>query len=198
MNIYLLSNNLVIDEISYIYKENLEQKRLSRPLSIEGEKLAQSLSEELKVNNIYSSNYASAIATAKYFANKNNCIIKINGQLNDSKIGEIGKHNIKMLRYMQDRNLDFKYPQGESLNETKNRLVNVLKEIILENEDDVLIISHKRAIMSLLLEYCEKGFNLDEKLLLSFKENVVMDDSESDYELIKLEIENKKIVNIVR
>jgi len=99
---------------------------------------------------------------------------------------------------MQDRNLDFKYPQGESLNETKNRLVNVLKEIILENEDDVLIISHKRAIMSLLLEYCEKGFNLDEKLLLSFKENVVMDDSESDYELIKLEIENKKIVNIVR
>ena len=96
MNIYLISNNLVLNDITYESDIVLEEKRTSRPLSIEGEKLAKRLSEEIPVSYIYSSNYASALATAKYFAEKYGSIIKIDKKLNDSKIGVLGRHNIKM------------------------------------------------------------------------------------------------------
>ena len=40
MVLYLVSNNLVIDNIVYETDETLENKRVNRPLSIEGEKVS--------------------------------------------------------------------------------------------------------------------------------------------------------------
>ena len=38
MRLYLDSNNLVIENIEYETGENVDEKRLARPLSIDGEK----------------------------------------------------------------------------------------------------------------------------------------------------------------
>jgi len=196
MKVYLISNNLVLDGIRYLSQETIEQKRLSRPLAIEGEKSALRLSKNIKVQTIYSSAYASALATAKYIAEENNCLIKIDSALNDAKIGDMGKHNIKMLRYMQERNLEFKYPNGESLNETSRRMKKIFLKILAENNENIAIITHKRAILALLLNYCEKGFNLDDRLILTFHDQVIIDDSENDCDVLELEINEGNIEKI--
>ena len=50
MVLYLVSNNLVIDDIVYETDETLEEKRINRPLSIEGEKMAVKLVKKIKAN----------------------------------------------------------------------------------------------------------------------------------------------------
>lgn len=196
MNIYLISNNLVLNDITYESDIVLEEKRTSRPLSIEGEALAKRISEVINAQYIYSSNYASALATAKYIAQKNDTIIKIDKRLNDSKIGVLGRHNIKMLRYMQEKNFDYKFDGGESLNDTSNRMNSIFKSIIKDVDDDVVIVTHKRAILALLLKHCEQGLNLDERLILSYNNKVILDDTENDCDIIKIEIEDKKVKNV--
>ena len=198
MKLYLISNNSVLENITYNTDETLEQKRVNRPLSIEGEKLAKKLAGELDVSAIYSSNYASALASAKYLSESNNLTIYIDSNLRDAKIGELGKRNIKMLRYMQERDFNYKFINGESLNETKSRMKQTVNEIIAENNGiNIAIFTHKRAIMSYLLDYTEHGFNLDDRLILSFNDAVVMDDAEKDIDVIELEINDGNITNII-
>ena len=42
----------------------------------------------------------------------------------------------------------------------------------------VVIVTHKRAILGYLLKYLETGFNLDDRLILSFNDKVIVDDIE--------------------
>ena len=197
MTLYLVSNNLVIDNIEYETDESVEEKRVSRPLSIEGEKEAVKIVKKIKANVIYASNYASAIATARYYSEYIGETIIINSFLNDAKIGKIGNRNIKMLRFMQERDFDFKFERGESLNETSNRINLVIGRILKKHmNDDIVIFTHKRAILSYLLKYLDKGYNLDDRLILSFNEKVIIDDVENDVDIIKIDFEHNNIVNV--
>ena len=77
MTLYLVSNNMVLENIFYETDESVEEKRLNRPLSIEGEKAAVKLVKKIDADVIYSSNYASALSTAKYYASYKNTEIYI-------------------------------------------------------------------------------------------------------------------------
>lgn len=197
MTLYLVSNNMVLDDLVYETDETVEEKRINRPLSIEGEKCAVKLVRKIDANVIYSSNYASALATAKYYASYKDLSININSFLNDSKIGKLGNRNIKMLRFMQERDFDFKFSNGESLNETCNRMNiainNILKKVGNQN---IVIFTHKRAILGYLLKYLDKGYNLDDRLILSYNDLVIIDDIEKDIDIIKLDMKHNKIVDV--
>lgn len=197
MTLYLVSNNLVVDNIEYETDESVEEKRISRPLSIEGEKKAVKIVKKIKANVIYASNYASAIASARYYSEYINETIYINSFLNDAKIGKIGNRNIKMLRFMQERDFDFKFERGESMNETSNRLNLVINRIIKNHmNENIVIYTHKRAIMAYLFKYLDKGYNLDDRLILSFNDKVIIDDVENDIDIIKVDYEHGKITNV--
>ena len=196
MTLYLVSNNMVLEDLVYETDETVEEKRINRPLSIEGEKKAVKLVKKINANIIYSSNYASALATAKYYARYKNIFININSFLNDSKIGKLGNRNIKMLRFMQERDFDFKFNNGESLNETCNRMNIAINSIIKRiGNQNIVIFTHKRAILGYLLKYLDKGYNLDDRLILTYNDKVIIDDVEKDIDIIKLEILHNKIVD---
>ena len=198
MTIYLVSNNLVLEDIKYETDEAVEEKRITRPLSIDGEKEAVKLVKKIDANVIYSSNYASALATAKYYASYKKLDININSFLNDSKIGKLGNRNIKMLRFMQERDFDFKFNSGESINETQQRMDLVLNRIIKRNiNKNIVIFTHKRAILSYLTKYLDKGYNLDDRLLLTYKDKVILDDIEKEVDIIKIEYNKGKILNVL-
>ena len=58
MKIYFICNNLYENNLSYNSSHEIEQKKMTRPLSIEGENVAKNIAvlDELSdVNNIYSS-----------------------------------------------------------------------------------------------------------------------------------------------
>ena len=195
MVLYLVSNNLVIDDIVYETDENIEDKRINRPLSIEGEKLAVKLAKKIKADVIYSSSYASSIDCAKYYAKLTNTPILINSFLNDLRLGDLGRRNIKMLRFMQEKNFDFKFNHGESLLDVNKRMNLVVDRIIKKNiHKDIVIFTQKSAILGYLLDKLEKGYNLDDRLILSFNDKVILDDVEASVNIIRMKIEKGKII----
>lgn len=196
MVLYLVSNNLVIDDIVYETDETLEEKRINRPLSIEGEKMAVKVVKKIKANIVYSSSYASSIASAKYFASVKKCNIVINSFLNDLRVGDLGNRNIQMLRFMQERNFDFKFNRGESLSDVNKRMNIAIDRIIKKNSNkNIVIFTQKSAITGYLLDKLEKGYNLDDRLILSFNDKVIIDDANQDVNIIKICFEKGKIID---
>ena len=194
MTLYLVSNNLVVDNILYETDEGLEEKRINRPLSIEGEKASVKLVKKIDASIVYSSSYASSIGTAKYYASYKNIDVNINSFLNDLRIGDLGRRNIKMLRFMQER--DFKFNRGESLNDVNKRMNIAIDRIIKKNGNkNIVIFTQKSAITGYLLDKLEHGYNLDDRLVLSFNERVIIDDNLSDVDIIKVVLEKGKVIN---
>lgn len=196
MTLYLVSNNLVVDNILYETDEGLEEKRINRPLSIEGEKASVKIVKKIDASIVYSSSYASSIGTAKYYASYKNIDVNINSFLNDLKIGDLGRRNIKMLRFMQERDFDFKFNRGESLNDVNKRMNIAIDRIIKKNGNkNIVIFTQKSAITGYLLDKLEHGYNLDDRLVLSFNERVIIDDNLSDVDIIKVVLEKGKVIN---
>lgn len=196
MVLYLVSNNLVIDNIIYETDETLEEKRVNRPLSIEGEKVAVKLVKKIKANIVYSSSYASSIASAKYFAAVKKCDIVINSFLNDLRVGDLGRRNIQMLRFMQERDFNFKFNRGESLLDVNKRMNIAIDRILKKNGNkDLVIFTQKSAIIGYLLDKLEKGYNLDDRLMLSFNDKVIIDDANEDVNIIKICFDKGKIID---
>lgn len=197
MEIFLVSNNLVLDDIVYETTDSIMEKRINRPLSIEGEKKAIKIVKKINADVIYSSSYASSLATAKYYSSVKKLPININSFLNDAKIGDMGSRNIKMLRFMQERDFDFKFKRGESLNEVNERMTIVMDKIIKKNMNkNIVVFTHKRAIMGYLLKTLKQGFNLDDRLILSFNDKVIIDDGVQDVDIIKIVMDKGKILGV--
>jgi len=198
MKIYLVSNNSLLDGLSYDNSDDLELIRMFRPLSIEGENNAKRISE-LKdfeeIEKIYSSFYSSSIATAKYLSEKLDLQICLNKQFNDCKVGILGSKNMKMVKGLQDHDFTYKLPNGESLNDVGNRLNMEINKLLAQNEN-IVIFSHKRAILGYLLKHCNVGYNLDEGLILEFNNKQVYDDTDSEFDIYELIFENKNLIDI--
>ena len=196
VTLFLVSNNLVIDNILYETDEGLEDKRINRPLSIEGEKASVKLVKKIDASVVYSSSYASSIASAKYFASVKKCNIVINSFLNDLRVGDLGNRNIQMLRFMQERNFDFKFNRGESLSDVNKRMNIAIDRILKKNSNkNIVIFTQKSAITGYLLDKLEKGYNLDDRLILSFNDKVIIDDANQDVNIIKICFEKGKIID---
>ncbi len=109
-------------------------------LSVYGEEQSKRLSENIELSNIdviWSSSYTRAKATAKYIANSNNLPINLDSNLSERKLG-----NLKELgEFMKDKktrdpsqeqllDINFKTSDGESAEDTKQRMTNFFNEIL--------------------------------------------------------------------
>lgn len=200
MKIYLVSNNLLLNGLDYDNTANLDVIRLIRPLSTDGEKIALKLAdlkEFVNIEKIYSSLHSSAVSSAKYLSEKLELDINLDERLNDCKVGILGSKNMKMVKGLQDHEFTYKLPNGESLYEVGNRLNNYISMLINKSEE-VVVFTHKRAILGFLLKHCKVGYNLDENLILHFNNKQVYDDTETELDIYELVIDNKKIVGINR
>lgn len=150
-------------------------------LSVSGEKRAEELSklDELKnIDAVYSSSYVRALETAKYIALENNTIINIDDRLNERKIGDIGDMEWREFNRLQTKDFDFKLSGGESLDQTKKRMVQAMKNILMfETGNRVAIISHSTALTCLLSAWCELGRNYNEEIILSYGDETIVDGS---------------------
>ena len=124
-------------------------------LSVYGEEQSKKLSENTELNNIdviWSSSYTRAKATAKYIANNNNLPINLDSSLSERKLG-----NLKELgEFMKDKStrdpsqeqlLDrkFKTSDGESAEDTRQRMTEFFDRILKEYEGKrIAVITHRR------------------------------------------------------
>ena len=196
MKVYLVSNNLLQEGLYYDNNTDLDIVRMTRPLSIEGDNLAKELTNNNIFNDIekiYTSLYSSSISTSKYLARKLDLRINLTDKLNECKVGILGSKNMKMVKGLQDHEFSYKLPNGESLIEVGNRLNNFINNI---NNENVILFTHKRIILGYLLKYAKVGYNLDDNLILSYNDNIIYDDTDTNIDIYEIEMENNKVINI--
>ena len=76
-------------------------------------------------------------------------------------------------------------------------MIDIMKEILRNHEDSkVAVFTHNVPIISLLTVWCEKGFNYEEKLILNYNDDVVIDGLKNDYNFIELNYEKEKLLSI--
>lgn len=200
--IYLINNSLTMNNISFPDSENLKIKREKRILSIEGEEASKELaldSELQNINVIYSSHYVMSLSTAKYLATKLELDIKVKPELGERILGAIGDKKISMIQEMQEADFNYRLTGGESLNDVITRMTKFINKILKINENqNVALFTHNVAITSLLINWCEKGYNLDNRLILNYQGQSIVDGSWMGISIIKLEFDGNKLVNITR
>ena len=149
--IYLIRHAETVDE-NGIRNTNEDSQMINEKeiLSVHGEEQSRRLSDNIDV--IWSSIYTRAKATAKYIANVNNLPINLDSNLIERKLG-----NLKELgEFMKDKNtrdpsqeqlLDrkFKTSDGESAEDTKQRMTKFFDRILKEYEGKkIAVVSHRR------------------------------------------------------
>ena len=124
-------------------------------LSVEGEEQAKRLSKNTELKNIdviWSSSYTRAKATAKYIANVNNLPINLDSSLSERKLGNL-KELAEFMKYRSTRDpsqeqlldREFKTSDGESAEETRQRMNKFFDKILKEYEGKrIAVISHRR------------------------------------------------------
>ena len=154
--IYLIRHAETVDENGIRNtNENSQIINEKEILSVHGEEQSKRLSENVELKNIdviWSSSYTRAKATAKYIANNNNLAINLDSNLNERKLGnlkELGEFmkNKKTRDPSQEQLLDrkFKTSDGESAEDTRERMTKFFDKILKEYEGKkIAIVSHRR------------------------------------------------------
>lgn len=140
-------------------------------LSVYGEEQSKKLSENKELKNIdviWTSSYTRAKATAKYIANNNNLCVNIDSSLNERKLGNLKElaefmKNKDTRDPSQEQLLDrkFKTSDGESAEETNQRMTKFFERILKEYEGKkIVVVSHGGSIKFFLLNWCEVNENV--------------------------------------
>jgi len=178
--------------------ENILFNNIKMPLSIDGEKLADCVSNNSEFNKLdaaWSSHYVRSMSTAKYFAEKNHLKVNISDKFGERVHGveswdELPSDYEK--RQMLDEN--YKINNGESQKEVRERLFNALKKIVNEYKDKrVLIVGHSTAVAFLLTKWCK----IDNEKWYEFKDRIFFDGKWNYCQTFKLEFDNEiNLINI--
>ncbi|MBR1413330.1 MAG: histidine phosphatase family protein [Bacilli bacterium] len=198
-SIYLICNNDLSNNLKINYNDDIENKREKRILSVDGIENSKTIADLKCLENvemILSSNYVSAMETSRYLANKLNLDIEVTKIFGERKVGTLNE-NMSLFREMQEHNFDYKLENGESLNDCRYRLLKMINKL-KECGKDVAIFTHHVAIISLLSLYCEKGFNLDNRLILNYNDNPIIDGTRTNFDVFKIDYENGQVTNIER
>lgn len=189
-NIYIVSNNAMSKlKINYPKEISLYEIREKTMLSKIGDVKALNLLklEELKdIEVIYSSSYVSALNTCKYIAEERNLNIIVDKRLNERVVGELGSNEYLYLKGMQEHDFNYKLKNGESILEVKKRMEEFFNDLIKSEENDILVVTHHVALMSLLLKWCSKDYNSEERLVLLYNDDTILDGTYQEMDMIKI------------
>ena len=178
--------------------ESVLFSNIKSPLSVNGEKLAEKISNNSEFNNIdviWSSNYARAMSTAKYFAYNNNLKVNISDKLGERihgvKSWDELPLNFEMQQFVDE---DYKIGNGESQKEVRKRIFCFINTLLNEYKNkSILIVSHATAISFLLKNWCEVRYSDSYK----FRDKVFFDGKWNYCETFKLEFdENNNLIDI--
>ena len=169
-------------------------------LSSLGEIRAKLLSEKEELQNIdavYTSNCVRTLATAKYLIEKQNLKVNIDDRLDERKIGlsNVDKYPDWFTRQYFDES--FKTDGGESQKEVRNRVDEVINEILIKHKNKrIAIYSHGYAITFYLLKYCKLISIIDNKLKYEFNNKIIFDKRINAPEVFKLTFNDNELLNI--
>lgn len=201
-HIFLVSNNLM-SKVNVVYPKEttFNEVREKTMLSKKGEDKASDLLKvkELKeIEVVYSSTYFSALNTSKYFAQENDLDIVVDSRLNERVVGELGCNEYRFLKGMQEHDFTYKLEHGESILEVQKRMNDFLDDLLRTPEENILVVTHNIALLSLAINWCNKEFNLDDRLILDYHNNVIFDGVFHDMDIIEVGFNKNQFLGIRR
>ena len=177
-------------------KDSLQYCNEKSILSINGEKIAQevaSLDVFKNVDLVVSSNYARAIGTAKYFADKSGCKLIVSDLFGERKHGINSWDELpRDFEVSQFNDFNFKIGNGESLNEVKKRMLEGLELILNSDFSQVVVISHATCMASLFSNWCDVTYGGTYK----FNGKDFFDGNWKYLETFRLEFEDDNLISI--
>lgn len=181
----------------------IEQIRNEKnPLSVNGEKRAQVMSNIQELHDIdilYSSHYVRAMSTAKYIAENNNIKLNVDERLGERRFGIDRIEKLpKDFFEKQFKDWNYKLINGESLNEVKSRMLEVIFEIIDNDKGKkIMLLSHGTALTTMLSKWCDTRYNDESKLVeIYFKNKLVFPGNWQAPELFKLTFDERELIDI--
>ena len=169
-------------------------------LSSDGEKRAKLLSEKEELQNIdvvYASNCVRTLQTAKYIIEKQNLSVTIDDRLDERRVGIPNDDIYPDWFERQYKDENFKTVGGESQKEVRNRMDEVITEILKQHKDKrIAIFSHGYAITFYLLKYCKLTNLTDEKFTFEFNNKIIFDKKINAPEVFKLTFANEELMSI--
>lgn len=187
---------------NYNASEDTQLRNEKNILSVEGERRAKLLSENIELQDIdlvYSSHYVRCMSTAKYVVENNNIKLNVDERFGERKFGVDKISNLPKTFFVdQFKNRNYKIGDGESLREVKERITTAFNEILNNNPSKkILIVSHGTALSLLLENWCTLNLNEDTgKTKIYFNNEMVFDGNWNTPELFKLVLEDNKLVCI--
>lgn len=168
------------------------------PLSEQGHIKAQelfSLDVFRSVEAVYTSPYRRAYSTAEKLSDR----LKVDERFRERELGNPDTLNAEFWnRQYEDHN--YKNVDGESLNDTKERMTSAINEIIsaVQDGNTVAIISHAAAICAFLLNWCTiEVMDVQKKLRkITYQGDVVMNGIIATPSAFVLEFENEQLCRI--
>lgn len=196
--IYFIRHSEVLKGINNEFNsDSLQETNEKSILSSNGEKRAEEVSKLDEFSNIdfvISSNYVRAMATAKYFVEKNKCNFIVTDLFSERKHGVSSWDELpENFEEKQFSDFDFKVGNGESLNEVKMRMLKGLEFVLEKCEGErIVVVSHATCIASMLSTWCDIKYGEAYK----FRDKVILDHNWKYLESFKIEFEDNVLVNI--
>lgn len=201
-HLYFVSNNLVSKtNVIHSKETTFKSAREKTMLSKKGEENALSLTkmkvlEDIEV--VYASEYFGAMNTGKYIAEEKRIDLVIDKRLNERVVGNLGTNEFRYLKGMQEHDFNFKLEAGESINDVQKRMEDFLLDVLISPEKNILIVTHNIALMSLIAKYCNKGYNLYDRLILDYHDEVIFDGTFHGMDIIEFVYDEDKCVGFRR
>lgn len=198
--VYLMRHSRALDIDNTHTKDDLQIQNEKKVLAIEGEEIAKKVAESSifdNIDNVYSSNYTRAIATAKYVAERANVKIQIEDDLGERKFGINSWEELpKEFEKKQFLEEDYKIENGESQKEVRNRMTSIIQKIVEENPNkNIVIVSHATAITFFLKNWCDMEI-IDDKLKYSYHGKELLYGYFNNCETFKLIFDEKQLIYI--
>lgn len=137
----------------------------SRELSEEGKMQRKDVLEALKRENvdiIYSSPYKRAIDTIKLYADFRNIAINIVDDLRERKVSDVFIDDFVSFSINQWKDFNYKLNGGESLNEVKDRGINVIENILNKHKGKDIVVGTHGTFLGVLLNHYDDKFNYED------------------------------------
>jgi 2,3-bisphosphoglycerate-dependent phosphoglycerate mutase len=138
-----------------------------------------------KVDRVISSPFLRAIQTIKPFAENKNIEIEMDSRLSERVLSSTFFPDWMDKLEETFNDMDLKYEGGESSNDARNRIVEVVNDIVASNSENTIIVAHG-GVISLLLNHYDKNFGFDQWKSLSNPDVYLLRISQNEFQVKRL------------
>ena len=192
-----LPNNLIESRVTKQDKLILSEKII---LNVEGEERARILCDKDEfsdVDVIYASNCVRTLQTAKYLMNRLSLGVHIDDRLDERRVGIPNGDIYPDWLERQYLGPLFHTEGGESQEDVRNRVDEVISELLKEYPDKkIAVFSHGYAITFYLLKYCKLVNVTSGHLTYKFQNRIIFDKEINAPEVFKLTFDKEQLQNI--